>query len=52
MDDKEIVDELIKIKNAMAGGPYVSTQGQGMDGYSALANFIGLAEKAEADRRL
>jgi hypothetical protein len=49
MDDKEIVDELIKIKNAMAG-PYVSTQGQGMDGYSALANFIGLAEKAEEER--
>jgi hypothetical protein len=51
MTDKEIVDQLIVIHKAMSSGSaLLSNQGQALDGYSALANFIHLAETAEAER--
>jgi len=38
-----LVDILIAYKNKKS---LLSNQGQGLDGYSALANFVSVAEKA------
>ena len=47
MNEKEICKSLVEILDAYEGGvSLVSNQGQAMDGYSALANFISVAEKA------
>ena len=50
-DESELVKDLITIINAYDGnGVYgnglFSCQGQGMDGYTALAEFLSLARKA------
>jgi len=42
---------LVDILNAYEGGqPLISCQGQAMDGYSALHNFVELARKVRAAR--
>ena len=42
-----IVDELVHVLNVYESGkPLISCQGQGMDGYSALAEFLGIARRA------
>ena len=44
---ERIMDDLVRVVNAYEGkGALFSCQGQGMDGYSALANFIEIAKKA------
>ena len=48
MNEKEIVVKLINILDCYEGGTeIVSNQGQSLDGYSALANFVELARKAK-----
>lgn len=42
----EIMRQLVDILDALDGKPTVANQGQAMDGYSALANFRAVAEKA------
>lgn len=43
----EIIKRLVDVLGAYEGGNVlVSCQGQAMDGYSALANFVGIAEDA------
>ena len=45
--EKEIIQDLVDILDAYEGGAELaSNQGQAMDGYSALANFVDIAEKA------
>jgi len=44
-----ILEELILVLDAYKGyKPTVSNQGQAMDGFSALANFVSIAEKAKS----
>ena len=41
-----LLAQLVQVLNAYEGGDaLVSNQGQGMDGYSALANFKAIAEQ-------
>lgn len=48
MDEKEIIKQLIFILDCYEGQrPLLSNQGQALDGYSALAAFVSLAEKAK-----
>lgn len=45
--DREVVVWLVRILDAYEGGvELVSNQGQALDGYSALAEFVGLAKEA------
>lgn len=45
---KTIVDALIKVKEcADAGTALISNQGQALDGYSELANYRAIIEKAK-----
>ena len=47
MTREYLIRELIRILDAYEGSsPQFSNQGQALDGYSALANFIALAEAA------
>ena len=42
-----IINSLVYIRKAETGGtPLVSNQGQALDGYSALANYQAIADKA------
>lgn len=44
-----IIRELIAVLDAYENPhPYLSNQGQCLDGYSALANFLAIAKKAKA----
>lgn len=44
---KEVCVKLVRILDAYEGGTAImSNQGQALDGYSALANFISIAKKA------
>jgi len=44
---ERIVDDLVNIINAYEGkSALFSCQGSGMDGYSALANFVDVAKRA------
>ena len=46
MTEREAMDALIRIKQCADGGTeLVSNQGQGMDGYSELANYRQVIEK-------
>lgn len=48
MTDKEAVDALIRVKqcaDGVIGTDLMSNQGQGMDGYSELANYRNVLEK-------
>ena len=43
----DLLAKLVDVLNAYEGsGPLMSCQGQGMDGYSALANFVAIAKEA------
>ena len=45
----EIIRKLIYTLDCYDGGePLISNQGQSLDGYSALANFVELAREAKA----
>lgn len=48
----EMRKQIIAVEDAINGketaASYISQQGQGMDGYSALANFQSIARKAKA----
>jgi hypothetical protein len=46
--EKEILERLVFILNAVetGGDPMISNQGQGMDGYTALAEFCAIAKEA------
>ena len=45
----KIITSLVRILDAYKGHQsLVSCQGQGMDGYSALANFVNVAEEAKS----
>ena len=47
--DKRTVKKLIKILDMYEGKTsLISNQGQALDGYSALAEFISIAEEARA----
>lgn len=47
LSDFGIVEDLIRILNAYENGKdLISNQGQALDGFSALAEFVGLATKA------
>ena len=44
----KIIIDLIAVLNAYEGGvETISNQGQAMDGYSALANFVSVAKRAK-----
>lgn len=48
MGKDEIIDRLVEILDAYEGGAEtISNQGQAMDGYSALANFVSVAKRAK-----
>ncbi len=48
MDEKQVTEQLIYILDCYEGGkPLLSNQGQALDGYSALAEFVALAERAK-----
>lgn len=49
---KPIIDHLIRVGELCdgKGGPLVSTQGQGMDGFSALAEYRDLSKRAATIR--
>jgi len=52
MSDQEVVDKLIEILDVYEGrSTTYANQGQAMDGYSALHNFVGLAKQARKERR-
>ena len=43
----DIIKSLVDVLDAYEGKkPLLSCQGQAMDGYSALANFVSIAEEA------
>lgn len=45
---KEIIEKLVEILDAYENqDALISNQGQALDGYSALANFVELAKKAK-----
>jgi hypothetical protein len=47
--DLGLIEELVAIADAMKiGKPLLSSQGQAMDGFTALAHFVALAEKARS----
>ena len=47
MTKSEIVEQLVKILDAYERKtPLISNQGQALDGFSALSNFVNLAKKA------
>lgn len=53
MTDKEAIDALIRVKqcaDGVIGVALMSNQGQGMDGYSELANYRNVIEKAIKER--
>jgi hypothetical protein len=44
---EEIIHALVRVLNAYENKtPLVSNQGQALDGFSALANFVQIAKKA------
>lgn len=46
MTEQKAIDALIHIKQCADGGTeLISNQGQGMDGYSELANYRAIIEK-------
>lgn len=46
--EKEIIKQLIRVLDAYEGKTsLISNQGQALDGYSALANFVEIARKAK-----
>lgn len=48
MTNKQIAEKLIRILDLYEEGtPLVSNQGQALDGYSALAEFVALAKIAK-----
>ena len=48
-DYKQLCAELVAIEDALSGGvALASNQGQALDGYSALANFRSVANRARA----
>jgi hypothetical protein len=48
LDIEEIIQQLISILDCYEGKiPLISNQGQAMDGYSALANFLNLAREVK-----
>ena len=48
MAKDEIIDKLVELLDAYEGGTAtISNQGQAMDGYSALANFVSIAKRAK-----
>jgi hypothetical protein len=47
--DFDLIKDLVAIADAMkVGKPLLSSQGQAMDGFTALAHFVALAEKARS----
>ena len=51
-EEDVIINQIIKTLDAYEGKkPLVSCQGQGMDGYSALANFVYLVKKLKDIKR-
>ena len=47
-NDKEILYDLVKILDMHEGKTvHVSNQGQSMDGYTALANFVEITKRAK-----
>jgi len=52
MSIEKIIDDLINILDIYNGSKeLISNQGQPLDGYSALANFIRIAEKSKEYRK-
>ncbi len=50
MEPEEVVKKLIKILDCYDGGTVlISNQGQALDGFSALAEFVSLARKAKKE---
>jgi len=48
-EELKILEQLTDVLDAYKGqNSLIGCQGQGMDGYSALANFVAIAEKAQA----
>lgn len=46
---EQLVRELVFVLDAYEGKiPLISNQGQALDGYSALANFVDIAKRARA----
>lgn len=46
-DDRDVVDRLVDLLNAIeGGGATFANQGQGWDGYSQLAAYTELAQRA------
>ena len=51
MTDKEFVEKSAEIYDAaISGKATFANQGQGMDGYSQLANYNALVEKFRSDQ--
>lgn len=47
-EERKLLKDFVEVLDAYeGGGALVSCQGQAMDGYAALANFIYLARKAK-----
>jgi len=47
-DKEKIIKDLIDVLDAMEGKcQKTSNQGQALDGYSALANFVNIAKQAK-----
>lgn len=45
---RAIIKKLVRVLDAYDGGEeLISNQGQAMDGFSALANFVSVARKAK-----